>query len=265
MAEHMRKLHPLRAPYELLSDANPMMAMLKPMAAWVREHRSAAPSKNPFIAWQETISKQIIALLDAWRDGRDRFVEQVFFAVYGAPAFQTALGIDPAGTLPLRKPANDSWHRELLHTRIAELKARMPFGGLNAAAVRALVYAGKYRGAVDERGFEIVRRLRRENVVPHLSLAEFKALVREQFYLLLIDQEAALAAIPKMLPEDAAARQRMLDIIKRVLTACGPLDGEGQARLARITRLFESSDAAAGPENVIALSPTKPEIQSKAS
>ena len=97
-----------------------------------------------------------------------------------------------------------------------------------------------------------------------MSLAEFKALVREQFYLLLIDQEAALAAIPKMLPDDAAARQRMLDVIKRVLTAFGPLNGEDQARLARITRLFEfkSGDAAA---DVIALSPMKPEIQSKAS
>jgi hypothetical protein len=79
------------------------------------------------------------------------------------------------------------------------------------------------------------------------------------------DQEAALAAIPKMLPDDQAARQQMLDIIKRVLTACGPLDGEDQARLARITRLFESDDAAAGLENVIALSPMKPEIKSKAS
>jgi hypothetical protein len=56
----------------------------------------------------------------------------------------------------------------------------------------------------------------------------------------------------------------MLDIIKRVLTACGPLNGEDQTRLARITRLFEfkSDDAAA---DVIALSAMKPEIQSKAS
>jgi len=139
----------------------------------------------------------------------------------------------------------------------------MPIGDLNAAAVRALVYVGKYRGAVDVRGFEIVRRLRREpSIAPRLSLAEFKALVREQFYLLLIDQEAALAAIPKMLPDNAVARQQMLDVVKRVLTACGPLDGEDQARLTRITRLFQSGDAAA---DVIALSPMKPEIQSKAS
>jgi hypothetical protein len=150
--------------------------------------------------------------------------------------------------------------------RLANLKALMPVGGLNAAAVRALVYVGKYRGAVDERGFEIVRRLRREpSIAPRLSLAEFKALVREQFYLLLIDQEAALAAIPKMLPDDAAVRQQMLDIIKRVLTAHGPLDGEDQARLARITRLFGLGDAAAGVEKVIPIPSTRPELQSKAS
>ena len=263
MAEWMQKLHPLRVSYELLSDANPMMAMLKPMTAWVREHRSAASPDNPFIGWQENISKQITAALNAWRDGRDHLAEQTFFTIYGLPALQAALGIDPASTQPLRRPAKDPWHEKLLRTRLGELKARMPIGDLNAAGVRALVYAGKYRDAVDARGFEIVRRLRREpSIAPRLSLAEFKALVREQFYLLLIDQEAALAAIPKMLPDNSVARQQMLDVIKRVLTACGPLDGEDQARLARITRLFESGDAAA---DVIALSPMKPEIQSKAS
>ena len=165
----------------------------------------------------------------------------------------------------MHRPAKDPWHQELLRTRLANLKALMPVGGLKATAVRALMYVGKYRGAVDERGFGIVRQLRRENVAPSLSLAEFKALVREQFYLLLIDQEAALAAIPKMLSDDAAARQQMLDVIQRVLTACGPLDGEDQARLARITRLFGLGDAAAGVEKVIPIPSTRPELQSKAS
>jgi len=263
MAEWMQKLHPLRVTYELFSDANPMMAMLKPMAAWVRQNRTAAASDNPFVVWQENISKQIIGALDAWRDGRDHLAEQTFFTVYGLPALQAALGIDPTSTQPLRRPAEDPWHQELLRTRLPALKARMAVGGLNAATIRALLYVGKYRGAVDERGFGIIRQLRRENVAP-LSLAEFKALVREQFYLLLIDQEAALAAIPKMLPDDAAARQRMLDIIKRVLTACGPLNGEDQARLARITRLFGLGDAAGGVEKVIPIPSTRPE-QSKAS
>jgi hypothetical protein len=211
------------------------------------------------------MSKQVIAALDAWRDWRDRFAEQVFFTIYGLPALQAALGIDSASTLPLGRPAKDALHQELLRTRIAELKARVSAGGLLAATVRAMVYAGKYRGAVDERGFEIVRRLRHDpNLASSVSLAEFKALLREQFYLLLIDQEAALRAIPTMLPEDAATRQQALDIVKRVLTACGPLDDEDQARLARITRMFGLGDAAE-PGNIVPLSPTLLEVQIKAS
>lgn len=265
MAEWMQKLHPLRITYELFSDESPMAAMLKPMTAWVREHRSVASPDNPFVVWQENISKQIVAVLDSWRDVRDRFAEQTFFTIYGTPALQAAFGIDPASTQPLRRPAKDPWHQELLRERLASLKSLMTVGGLNTATVRALVYAGKCRGAIDERGFEIVRRLRREDVGPSLSLAEFKALVREQFYLLLIDQEAALAAIPQMLPDDAPARQQMLDIIRRVLTACGPLDGEDQARLARITRLFDPGDTTAGVEKVVPISAARPEIESEAS
>src|SRR4029077_12077723 len=132
-----------RVTYELFSDANPMMAMLKPLATWVRENRTAAASENPFLVWQENISKQIPAALNAWRDGRDHLAEQTFFTVYGLPALQAALGIDPASTQPLRRPAEDPWHQELLRTRLANLKALMRVGGLNAAAVRALVYVGK--------------------------------------------------------------------------------------------------------------------------
>ena len=279
MAEWMQKLHPLRVPYELLSDANPMMAVLKPMTDWVREHRKAASADNPFIAWQEGMSKQIVAALDGWRDMRDRFAEQAFFAIYGSPAFQAALGIDPASTQPLRRPAKDAWHAELLRTRIAELKTRMADGGLYAATIRALVYVGKYRGVVDERGFEIVRRLRQDpgaleivrqlrrdtNMAPTLTLDEFKTLVREQFYLLLIDQDAALSAISKMLPEDVAMREQALGAIRHVLSACGPLNDDDQARLNRITRLFGLDGAAVGVENVIPLSPAKSEVHSRAS
>ena len=162
MAEWMQKLHPLRITYELFSDSNPMMRMLKPMTDRAREHRSAAAPDNPFVAWQENVSKQIIAALDAWRDARDRAAEQTFFAIYGSPALQAAVGIDPASTQPLRRPAKDPLHEEMLRMRIAELKARIPVGGVREATIRALLYVGKGRGAVDERGFEIVRRIRRD-------------------------------------------------------------------------------------------------------
>jgi hypothetical protein len=61
---------------------------------------------------------------------------------------------------------------------------------------------------VDERSLEALRRLRHADESARITLAEFKMLVREQFYMLLLDREAALAAIPKLLPENMGKRRR---------------------------------------------------------
>ncbi len=105
---------------------------------------------------QETVSSQIVAALDAWRDMSETLAERTFLAVYGSPTLQAAVGIDPAATQPMRRAAKNPLHQELLQTRIAELKSRIPIGGLREAVIRALLYAGMARGAVDERGFEMV-------------------------------------------------------------------------------------------------------------
>ena len=55
--------------------------------------------------------------------------------------------------------------------------------------------------------------------------------MREQFSMLLIDQEAALAAIPSMLPADAQTRLPALDLIKQVLGARGELSDEDEKRV----------------------------------
>jgi hypothetical protein len=238
-AEWLHKMHPLRLTYELFSDSNPMMAMLKPMTNWLQNHRQPAAADNPFLAWQEHISKQIISALDAWRDAHDNLAEQAFFAIYGSPVLQAAVGLDPASPQPLRRPPKNPLHEELLQKRIAELKARITVGGLREATIRALLYVGTGRGAVDERGFEAVRRFRRDHAeMPRMPLADFKTLVREQFYMLLIDQEAALAALPKLLPDDLEVRRRAFELLKHILSASGDISAEDQARLARVAGLF---------------------------
>ena len=130
-------------------------------------------------------------------------------------------------------------HRELVQRRIAELKVRIPVGGLREAVIRALLYVGLPRAAVDERGFEAVRRIRQAHEdMPALPLSEFKALVREQFFMLLIDPEAAIAALPSLLPEDMEARGKALAIIRQVLAARGGLSREAEARMQQIARIF---------------------------
>ena len=51
--------------------------------------------------------------------------------------------------------------------------------------MRATLYVGMARGSADERGFETIRRIRlARSELPRLTLAEFKMLVREQFFML---------------------------------------------------------------------------------
>jgi pimeloyl-ACP methyl ester carboxylesterase len=236
VADGMRQLHPLRLQYELFSDQNPVVAPVAALAEQVRESRKSAGDDNPFIIIQENWSNQIVAALDAWRQASETFSERVFLTIYGSPMLQAAVGIDPAAVNPLRKAAKNPMHHELLQKRIAELKSRIPAGGLRAAVIRSLIYAGMKRAAVDERGFELARRIREAH--GDIPIEDFKALVREQFNILLIDEEAALDAIPSMLPPDMETREKGYNLIKQVLSARGELSAEDKKRIGEVARLF---------------------------
>src|SRR4029077_15558904 len=214
LAEWMHRLHPVELPYEVFSDANSIMAPVAAMGEGVRKKRRPVAADNPFVDMQETVSHQIVAGLNAWRDMTEALAERTFLAVYVSPVLQAAVGIDPAGTRPLRKASKQPLHHELLQKRIAELKSRTPVGGLPEAVIRALLYVALARRAVDERGFEAVRQIRRTH--GDMPLAAFKALVREQFLILLVDTEAAYAALASMLPADADTRRKAFDLIKQV-------------------------------------------------
>src|SRR5262249_16957518 len=220
-AQWMQKLHPLRLQFELFSDANPLMGRLGRMSQWVQAHRSPAAKHNPFSVLQEAMSEQIVAWLDFWRDTRDAWAEQMFFSIYGSAAVQALAGVS-ASARPLRRAGKSRLHGELLQARIAELKSRIPAGGLQGAGVRSLLYIGMARGSVDERGFEMVRRIRRSQPgTQHLSLSDFKSLVREQYLMLMVDPDASLAAIPSMLPAEPETRNRALQLLRQALTARG--------------------------------------------
>jgi hypothetical protein len=236
LVQMLQQMHPLRLQYQIFSNANPFMAPVAAMAEKVRKNRRPVAADNPFIALQENVSKQIVAALDRWRDFTEAVAERTFLTVYGSPALQAAAGIDPADTQPLRKPAKNPLHRELLQKRIAELKSQIQTGGLREAVVRALIYVGLGRGSVDERGFESVRRLR--DRYGDLPLPEFKRLVREQFAMLLIDEQAALAALPSLVPPDAETRSEAFNLVRQVMAASGETSADDEKRLREIGRLF---------------------------
>ena len=241
MAEQARRLHPLRLQYELLSDMNPWMASVKMMAERARENRTPVSADNPFLAAQETLSRQIVAGLDAWRDMAETFSERMFLSVYGSPVLQAAVGIDAAGAQSPRRPAKGPLHRELLQSRIDDLKSRISAGGLRECLIRGLLYVGMARGGADERGLAAICGLRAtQDDRSRSTLAEFKAAVREQYYMLLVDQEATLGAIPDLLPPDKDACRKAFAGLLKVLSASGEVTGEAADRLRRIAKLFGS-------------------------
>ena len=261
MAEWMQQLHPLRLQYEFFSNANPLMAPVATLAEQVRKDRKPSEANNPFVAMQENASRQIVAGLDAWRDMTEALAERTFLTIYGLPSLQAAVGLDPAATRPLRQAAKSPLHQELLQKRIAELKSRIPIGGLREAVIRGLLYAGMTRAAIDERGFELTRRIRQAH--GDIPLSDFKALVREQFNMLLIDQEGALRAIPAMLPSDAEERRKAFDLIKQVLGARGEMSPEDEKRMTEVARLFDVDDKRSGDQ--IPFRRTRKELQNRAS
>jgi hypothetical protein len=259
MAEMMRNLHPLRLQYEAFSSQNPFMSVVQSLAEKVSDDRKQVPTDNPFLAFQERVSRQIVSALDSWRDSQEALSEATFLAVYGSPALQAAVGIDPQ-SVPSRRQEMSAAHHELLQKRIAELKSRIGEGGLREAAIRGLLYVGSARGMVDERSLEALRSLRRSDTGARMTLPEFKMLVREQFFMLLLDREAALAAIPKLLPENVDDRRLAFAAIREVLSASAAISGEVANRLQRVAELF-GVDAEGSSERASNVAPFDPKAK----
>ena len=237
VAEWMRNLHPLRVGYEAFGGDNVFSSAIAGAAEKARENRKSAAKDNPFVKAQETVSKSIVDVLDKWRDTQEALSESLFLAIYGSPALQAAVGIDPNANPSLR-PEMSAEYRRLLDARIAELKSGIGSGGLRECGIRALLYVGMTRGMVDERSLEALRRMRKDDVGSRLTLSEFKTLVRQQFFMLLLDEEASLRTIPKMLPQGVEARRTAFAAIREVLSAAGDISGDTATRLVRVAKLF---------------------------
>ena len=239
-AESLHAANPNELTYEMFSERNPLMQQIAQLAEQVRAARRPVSSDNPLMQWQAMVSDGIIAALDGWRDLRDRTMEQMFLSLYSSPLLQALVGLRASDEPPRRHPGMEPERLAFIQQRIAEIKAKLAEGGLREAGIRGLVYIGLAGPGVDERAFNELRQIRAQH--EHLTLEEFKGLLREQFFALLLDRDAALAAIPKMLPTDAEARSQMLSVIREIVAATGEPTDERAARLAQIEELFDAGE-----------------------
>jgi hypothetical protein len=72
-------------------------------------------------------------------------------------------------------------------------------------------------------------------------LSRFKEIVRDQFLILRLDEERAIASLSKLLPADRRARETALGLIRRIIDARGAASEEGIRRIKRVEMLFGNS------------------------
>jgi pimeloyl-ACP methyl ester carboxylesterase len=245
MASAVLASQPLRLQYAMFSDKNPMMRFVPQLADKARAERKAPAPDNPYVKMQEQVSQGFTDSLEAFGRIRDQTQEAIFHAIYGSPWLQAWLGTPPKGTRPRPKPGVSPDQQAAIAERIEHLRATMDQGGPLEAILRSLVYIAKGQKSVDARSFEVLRRILKEH--PDITLAHYKAVLREQWAMLTIDEAAAMTALPKLLPFDAARRRAMFEGIKDIRTAGGELEGEAKRRLEEVRRLFniEARPAAA--------------------
>ncbi|HYZ34836.1 MAG TPA: DUF3141 domain-containing protein [Crenalkalicoccus sp.] len=223
-AEWRRELHPMRLRRTLLSDRNPVMAPVGPLAEAVRERRSRAAPDNPFLAWEALWADGVERNINAWRDLRDAWTEVAFHAVYG---WLGALGVGEGAPEPT--PAQLA---EAPEVRAA--LARVAQGGYAEAVIRMMILLAQARGGVRRSRLERSDAMLREQPPFATMTPEARgALIREQTVICTMAPAEALATLPALLP-DTADRVRALTVVEGV---AGPESEIGAAAVAMLRQI----------------------------
>jgi hypothetical protein len=194
---------------------------------------------NPFLAFEQMVSGSIASGLEAWGKARDIAQEEIFLNTYASPWLQALVGLRADGSSPTERVERDLAREAIAKQTAAYLEPRIEEGGLLEAAVRALIYIRLPEGKVDERGFAALKQISAElPAAKRIGLVRFKEIVKEQYLILLLNAERAIAALPKLLPSNPLQCEETLILVRRVLAARGALTEESSRRLERIETIF---------------------------
>lgn len=243
MAEWLRLINPARVQHYLFSHLNPFMAPVEQLAQWARDNRQPVGADHPLRKAEAMGSAEIARALDNWRNQRDAMVERLFMGVYNSPLLQALVGLAAPGEEPRPPHVRDEAYGALFEKKMTEIEARVAEGGLREALLRILVYARRRESALDERAFQMLRRVQHEYAAEHLPLNKVREIFREQVFLMQLNEAAAIAALPRLLP-DKQGRKDVIAVAERVLSASGPLTEEQSARLRQVQTLLALEDGA---------------------
>jgi Protein of unknown function (DUF3141) len=239
VADALRAMHPNRVRFGMFSDDNPAMQPVHALAERARAERRPVSSDNPFLAMEKAVSSWITTAWQNYGNFRDAMTEALFLNVYGSPVMQALVGLSAEPDARPKHIERDLAREAIQEHVRAKLEHRYSVGHLEEAVLRALIYIRMPEGSIDERGAEAIRIIRASRPPEQRhSLAQFKDMVREQYLLVLLDEERAIRTLPDLLGDIPEERQLALDALHKVLAARGALPDECKRRLTRIEQLF---------------------------
>jgi pimeloyl-ACP methyl ester carboxylesterase len=234
-----RNLNSARLERQLFSDSNPLLKALQPLAESVRARRKVVASDNPFLLAEQRASAGIEAALDAYRDKRDADAEKIFKAIYDSPLLAALTGFSAESYQRDQPRVRTMEQQELLRLKAAEHATWFDRGNPETGFLRLLIYVASGSGVVDKRPFTGIKRVMRDfGLDKTVSLAELKAAIKLQTYLVRMDETRALNGLRILLPLPAQ-RTRALSLARELLIMGGPVSDEKEQRLSRAALVLE--------------------------
>jgi pimeloyl-ACP methyl ester carboxylesterase len=237
-AEAMRAMHPNRLRFGLFSDRNPFTKAVKPLTEAVRAHRTPVSLDNPLLAMEKAASSLITTCLESWGAMRDGMTEAFFLNTYGSPLLQAMVGLGEPKETP-RRIERDLLREAAAAERRSSLDRKFDEGGLEEAALRALIYVRLPDGAFDERSFHMLKGIREQRKSnDRITRSQLRDMLNVQLQLVQLDEERAIEAVPKLLRGGEDNIAATWNAMRQLVAAPGALDPEGQRRWARVEKLF---------------------------
>ena len=238
-AKLRRSLHPLRAQRSLLSDANPAVWAVGPLAEAVRAARRPVSQDNPLLKIEQAMSDAIVQSLDTYRDIRDNTREAMFHLFYGSMR-----GLVPASAESNPEPV------PVLKTNLADspevrrILGTIAEGGYSTAVIRMMILLAGDRGTVRRSRLERSNRLLNEDpAFAALSGSDIKRIIFEQTLIVELQPDAALTKLASLLP-DVAEAERALSVVEAV---AGPVEEMEERTITMFAHMREALGCESAP------------------
>ena len=221
--------NPLRRERYALSDRNPAVAAVAPVADMVRTNRKPVSKDNPYVAFEHAVSNVIADSLDMYREVRDGMVEAWSFFFYGSPVLQRLVGSSMEDRLTNLSPA-----QELLAVPDVRLALEhIDLGGYVDGVIRMLILLARTRKSVRKdrlvRSNEVLN-----NTEPFASLSDTarSRIVHRQTIIVEFEPDRALSTLPSLLPHE--------DDRRLALQTCSYIAGSVEDMDPDVKQMFDS-------------------------